>query len=284
MKLQDFLGTNKTLGTPQIAVDKELATQIQIRLVALGLLAPPANGQFGPKSTATFKKFQALANCKEQAGILGADIAEKLIEFKSENLSSLSAISTFTVDVVAKMFFDAPRSNIKNHLPRVLNALDKEGLGDRDMILMALGTIRAETAGFVPISEGISKYNTSPGSHPFNLYDLRRSDLGNNAVGHGEKYKGRGFVQLTGRSNYETIGKAIGLGDRLVNEPELANDPDIAAQILARFLKNKEQKIRQALLVPDFEKARKLVNGGVHGLERFKVAFQIGDGLITAIA
>jgi peptidoglycan L-alanyl-D-glutamate endopeptidase CwlK len=34
------------------------------------------------------------------------------------------------------------------------------------MILMALGTIRAETASFEPISEGQSRFNTSPGGHP----------------------------------------------------------------------------------------------------------------------
>jgi len=59
-----------------------------------------------------------------------------------------------------------------------LKALQDAGLADKDMVLMGLATIRAETAGFEPISEGKSIFNTSPGGHPFNLYDNRK-DLGN---------------------------------------------------------------------------------------------------------
>ena len=135
---------------------------------------------------------------------------------------------------------------------------------------------------------GLNSHLRLPTFYPINIsktlpYDFR-SDLGNNAVGHGEKYKGRGFVQLTGHSNYKEIGKAIGLGDRLVDEPELANEPDIAAQILARFLKNKEKDIKQDLLISDLKKARWRVNGGDHGFEQFKAAFNTGAGLTTAIA
>ena len=59
-----------------------------------------------------------------------------------------------------------------------LAALDAAEIGDRPMVLMALATIRAESAGFRPIDEGISRYNTSPSGHPFDLYD-HRHDLGN---------------------------------------------------------------------------------------------------------
>jgi hypothetical protein len=88
-------------------------------------------------------------------------------------------IDRITVDMVARMFADAPRANVERYLPPVLAALKAAGLDDRDMVLMALGTIRAETAGFEPISEKPSKYNTSPGGpHLFDLYDHRQS-LGN---------------------------------------------------------------------------------------------------------
>jgi len=186
----------------------------------------------------------------------------------------------FTTNVVSQMFPGAPRSNIETYLPVVLSALEELTLGDRTMVLMALATIRAETAGFVPISEGQSTYNTAPGGRPFALYDFR-SDLGNGAVGDGAKYKGRGFIQLTGKFNYRKYGQAIGLGDQLVNNPELANDPNIAARLLARFLKDKEILIRQALgaTPPNYSQARKLVNGGSHGLDQFIQSFKIGATL-----
>jgi len=178
------------------------------------------------------------------------------------------------------MFPFAPVDNIKKYLPFVLDALEEENLGDKKMVLMALATIRAETGRFLPIDEGKSKYNTSPGGHPFDLYDKRR-DLGNGAKGDGDKYKGRGFIQLTGKANYTQYSKSLRLGNKLVNNPELANDPKIAARILARFLKDKERRIKEALLDNDLRLARKLINGGSHGLDDFKDAYNIGDGLLA---
>ena len=49
-----------------------------------------------------------------------------------------------------------------------------------------------------------------------------------------------------------------------------------AARILAQFLKNNESAIRAALKNRDLAKARKLVNGGSHGLEAFEDAYNIG--------
>ena len=48
----------------------------------------------------------------------------------------------------------------------------------------------------------------------------------------GPEYAGRGFVQLTHKSNYETMDKALGLNGALIKNPDLAATPDIAARIL----------------------------------------------------
>lgn len=185
-----------------------------------------------------------------------------------------------TVEIVSKMFPHTPIANIRRNLPFVLEALRVEGLTDKPMVLMALATIRAETEGFEPISEGQSKYNTSPGGHPFDLYDLR-TDLGNYKAGEGERFKGRGFIQLTGRSNYRRYGTRLPNGKDLYDDPELANDPKIAAQLLAVFLRDRERAIKEALLDDNLRLARKLVNGGSHGLDRFAEAYHIGDRLIA---
>jgi hypothetical protein len=52
--------------------------------------------------------------------------------------------------------------DIKANLPPILEALRALGFGDKPMVLMAIATIRAETAGFEPISEFKSRFNTSP--------------------------------------------------------------------------------------------------------------------------
>ncbi|MFN2533215.1 MAG: peptidoglycan-binding protein, partial [Pyrinomonadaceae bacterium] len=70
----------------------------------------------------------------------------------------------------------------------------------------------------------------------------------------------------------------------LVDNPGLANQPEIAARLLASFLKSKEPDIRQAIKNGNLKRARKLVNGGSHGLKEFTAAFNTGKSLISEIA
>jgi predicted chitinase len=85
-------------------------------------------------------------------------------------------------------------------------------------------------------------------------------------------------VQLTGRANYTRYTVEIGVD--LISNPELANVPQIAAKLLARFLGDREDRIREALAVNDLATARRLVNGGSNGLDRFTDAFNKGMHLI----
>jgi peptidoglycan L-alanyl-D-glutamate endopeptidase CwlK len=167
-------------------------------------------------------------------------------------------------------------SAIASNLPHLLGGLRRFGLVEKPMVVMALATIRAEAEGFEPVDELPSRFNTSPGGHPFDLYD-NRVDLGNRGRPDGERYKGRGFVQLTGRDNYARIGRMIGKDRELERQPELANQPELAARILAAFLAARRQPIKEALLDGDLARARRLVNGGRHGLDRFVAAYGIGD-------
>ena len=50
------------------------------------------------------------------------------------------------------------------------------------------------------------------------------------------RYHGRGYIMLTWSDNYRAAGHAIGVGDRLVNEPDLlANDKELAAKTAVWF-------------------------------------------------
>lgn len=250
---------------------------LQRRLKELGFNPGLIDGDFGPGVQAAVLAFQKSKGLLAD-GTAGPRTLAALGLVENSNLPSV--VDKVTATMVSKMFPFAPVDNIKKYLPSVLKALEDEGLGDKNMVLMALATIRAETGRFLPIDEGKSKYNTSPGGHPFDLYD-NRTDLGNKGNGDGDKFKGRGFIQLTGRSNYTKFSKALGLGTELVKNPALANDPDIAAKILALFLKDKERRIKEALHDNDLRLARKLVNGGSHGLADFIDAYNIGNNLIV---
>jgi hypothetical protein len=179
-----------------------------------------------------------------------------------------------TETMVKAIFPSTPIANIRRNLPFVLAGLRARGLGDRAMAGMALATIRAETEGFVPIDEGRSALNTRV--EPFDRYEPGTAagrKLGNTVAGDGALFKGRGYVQLSGRFNYNRIGAQIGAD--LASDPPAANKPETAGLILAQFLQNGEGAIRAALAADDLESARKCINGGTHGLVRFRDAYAL---------
>lgn len=88
-----------------------------------------------------------------------------------------------------------------------------------------------------------------------------RKDLGNTQPGDGKRYKGRGWLMLTGRSGYTEYGNALGID--LVGNPESAASPDVAAQIAGLYWKKKN--LNKYADAGDFDKITKLVNGGFNG-------------------
>ncbi|MBV2144255.1 hypothetical protein KUG47_12200 [Falsochrobactrum sp. TDYN1] len=77
-------------------------------------------------------------------------------------------------------------------------------------------------------------------------------------------YFGRGYVQLTHKANYERAGRELGVD--LVNNPSLALEADIAAQIIVRGMQDgwftaKELADYITLQYSNFVSARRIVNG-----------------------
>lgn len=80
------------------------------------------------------------------------------------------------------------------------------------------------------------------GSLDFKKYDIRFAPnkakaLGNTKPGDGAKFKGRGYIQLTGKYNYKKAGDALGLD--LVKNPQLVEKPEIAAKVAVWYWKNR---------------------------------------------
>ena len=246
--------------------------RLQLALRRAGFNPGTIDGRFGPATEA------ALIALQRAHGLLPDGIAGPLTWARLDGAgpaAPLDVTDQVSLDLVADMFPFTRLDPIVRHLPPLLDALRQFQLVDKPMVLMALATIRAESETFEPVDELPSRYNTSPGGHPFDLYD-NRIDLGNRGRPDGARFKGRGFIQLTGRDNYGRIGRQIGLVDRLERQPEIANEPKIAALVLACFLAARRQSIKQALLEDDLTRARRLVNGGRHGLDRFTEAYRIG--------
>lgn len=251
--------------------------RLQKALAKRGFDPGGMDGVFGGGTEAAVMAFQRSEGLLAD-GIAGPRTLAALRIARKQDVRP-NVIPGVTVQAVSVMFPHTPLGNIERNLAPVCEALVARDLSDKPMVLMALATIRAETESFEPIAEGLSRYNTSPSGHPFDLYDHRK-DLGNQGPPDGERYRGRGYVQLTGRFNYAKYGRAIGLRNRLIKEPELASDRKIAGKLLASFLKDKERQIKEALIEGDLRTARRLVNGGSHGLDRFADAFRRGTQVI----
>lgn len=266
--------TSLRLGATGAAVQR-----LQRRLAELGFPPGTLDGEFGRGTEAAVIAFQSSEGLLAD-GVAGPRTLTALGLMNDARLPS--ATGQLTVQVAAAMCPGAPLGNIKAHLPAVLEAMTEFELVDAPMLLMAVATICAETGRFAPLDEFRSRYNTSPNARApwFDLYDHRR-DLGNLGPHDGAEFKGRGFVQLTGRANYGQVGRALGLGDQLLHEPQRANQPAIAARVLARFLKDRELKIKRALLERDFALARRVVNGGRHGLDEFTASYLAGERLLA---
>ncbi len=163
----------------------------------------------------------------------------------------------FTADVIATLLH-APLANVEAHWPLVREALRSLEILDPHVEVAAIATIGSESYLFAPEKE--------PGSQAYfrRMYEFDRS-LGNLEPGDGPKYCGRGFVPLVGRSEYARFSKLVGAD--LVAQPDLAQEPAVAARILAYDFMLKG--VPKAAVECDWVKVRRLVHGDLSGWKRF---------------
>lgn len=90
-----------------------------------------------------------------------------------------------------------------------------------------------------------------------------RADLGNKEPGDGKRFKGRGLIQLTGRSNYLACGVAFGVD--LLAHPESLAEPQLAARSAGWFWKSKN--LNRFADNDRFGSLSKAINGGHNGLD-----------------
>jgi putative chitinase len=90
-----------------------------------------------------------------------------------------------------------------------------------------------------------------------------REDLGNTQPGDGPRYKGRGPIQLTGRSNYRAAGLALGIN--LEAEPDRAKLPEVGFRVATWFWTTRG--LNALADAGDFREITRRINGGYNGLK-----------------
>lgn len=126
------------------------------------------------------------------------------------------------------------------------------------------------------------------------MYDIegnrpsKARELGNTVPGDGAQFAGRGYVQLTGRSNYTKATQA--LGHDLIGNPDLAMRPDVAAAIMVQGMERGWFTGRSlSTYLPkgaigtlaQFKEARRIINGQDRAAEIAGYALEFQKALIA---
>lgn len=126
------------------------------------------------------------------------------------------------------------------------NAMTEFGVTDHAMFVAQLAHESGEFRYVREIASGLA-------------YEGRK-DLGNDEEGDGRRYKGRGYLQITGKANYRECGAALGLD--LVAHPELLELPVLAARSAGWFWQSR--KLNGLSLTA----CTRRINGGLNGLDQ----------------
>jgi spore coat assembly protein SafA len=159
---------------------------------------------------------------------------------------------SITPDELRRIVPNLSASKAAGLAPHLSNAMREANISTPRQKAAFIAQLAHESGGF-QFSEEIASGRAYEG----------RRDLGNTQPGDGERFKGRGFIQLTGRANYTAAGKALGLD--LVNNPGLAAKPEHAARVAAWFWNSRG--LNPIAERGDFREVTRRINGGFNGME-----------------
>lgn len=117
-------------------------------------------------------------------------------------------------------------------------------------------------AFFAQVIHECDSFNTSEEYASGAAYE-GRTNLGNIVKGDGKKFKGRGYIQVTGRSNYKSVSMYIFDDLRLLDTPELLGTPQYA--MLSAFWYWDTHKLNIYADKAWMETITRRINGGLNG-------------------
>jgi len=178
---------------------------------------------------------------------------------------------------------------LKGHIPdsviaQIPGVVDKFEINTPLRLAHFLAQCGHESGGFKAVSENLNygaaglqsifkKYFTAESAKEYerkpekiaNIVYANRMGNGNQASGEGYKFRGRGFIQLTGKDNYTSFDKVV--EDDIIANPELVATKYPLLSAAWFFHKNGLHKIADEGATDDVvTKVTKRVNGGTIGL------------------
>jgi putative chitinase len=155
----------------------------------------------------------------------------------------------------------APDARIKLFLEPLNLALEEFNTSTPLRVCHFLAQIAHESGEFRYVKELASGVDYDTGRKALALGNTPEAD------GDGQRYKGRGLIQITGKTNYRTCGAALKLD--LIKSPELLELPINAVRSAAWFWSSRNLNIFADK--DDVLTVSKRINGGTNGLEDRKM-------------
>jgi putative chitinase len=159
--------------------------------------------------------------------------------------------SGVSLDQLRQIMPNLSQAKAQEYLPHLNNAMAEAGINTPRQKANFLAQLAHESGQFRYMEEIASGA----------AYEGRR-DLGNTQPGDGTRFKGRGPIQLTGRSNYQAAGRALGLD--LVNNPAQAATPEVGFRTAAWFWNTRG--LNDLAESGNFREVTRRINGGFNGL------------------
>lgn len=149
---------------------------------------------------------------------------------------------------------DISEKNIEKYLPELNKSLPEVGITTPLRISHFLAQVGHESLSFHYYRELASG----------EAYEGRK-DLGNVVKGDGVKFKGRGAIQITGRTNYKAVSRFIFKDERLLDTPELLELPEYGVKAACWFWDTR--KLNNYADADDIFSITRRINGGTNGIE-----------------
>jgi putative chitinase len=169
-------------------------------------------------------------------------------------------MSLITETQLKKIYPKIQADKLKLYTEAFNKVFPEFGINNPKRIAAFLGQVGVESGELKYDKELPSKYNKKDpkdAAEPTGTLYEGRKNLGNSEAGDGPKFIGRGVLQLTGRANYTSMAKKLGVD--LVNKPELACQPDISTKIACQYFK--ERGLLQLADAWNLDEITRKVNG-----------------------
>ncbi|NDW10139.1 glycoside hydrolase family 19 protein [Dysgonomonas sp. 520] len=164
-------------------------------------------------------------------------------------------MKTLTNEILKQIYPLSTKVNRDKYLPFLVKCMEEYEINTVNRTCMFLAQIGHES-GQLRYCEEIASGAAYEG----------RRDLGNTQKGDGKRFKGRGLIQITGRSNYTEISKIWNVD--FVSHPELLSTPEYAVKSACWWWKKRGlNEIADRGDEAAFRIVTRIINGGYNGYQ-----------------